>query len=62
MNLALKLKIFFFYRYVGQDEFGNKYYEQKNLMFKNQKEWLDIKDYLKPQKYLQISWLASSLF
>ena len=29
MNLALKLKIFFFYRYVGQDEFGNKYYEQK---------------------------------
>jgi len=24
MNLALKLKIFFFYRYVGQDEFGNK--------------------------------------
>ena len=39
MNLALKLKIFFFYRYVGQDEFGNKYYEQKNLMFKNQREW-----------------------
>ena len=29
MNLALKIKIFFFYRYVGQDEFGNKYYEQK---------------------------------
>ena len=36
MNLALKLKIFFFYRYVGQDEFGNKYYEQKNRMIKNQ--------------------------
>ena len=29
MNLALKLKIFLFYRYVGQDEFGNKYYETK---------------------------------
>ena len=29
MNLALKLKIFFFYSYVGQDEFGNKYYEDK---------------------------------
>ena len=29
MNLALKLKIFLFYRYVGKDEFGNKYYETK---------------------------------
>lgn len=29
MNLALKLKIFLFYRYVGQDEFGNKYYEKR---------------------------------
>ena len=31
MNLALKLKIFLFYRYVGQDEFGNKYYETKKV-------------------------------
>jgi NADH:ubiquinone oxidoreductase subunit len=29
MNLALRLNLFFFYNYIGHDEFGNKYYEQK---------------------------------
>ena len=36
MNLATKLNLLFFYNYVGQDEFGNMYYErrkkQKNIL------------------------------
>ena len=29
MDLITKLKTFFFYNYIGKDQFGNKYYEQK---------------------------------
>ena len=44
MNLALKLSLFFFYKYKGQDEFGNKYYEQKKAQInKKIKDWLTIK-------------------
>ena len=30
MNLVTKLNLLFFYNYVGQDEFGNQYYERRN--------------------------------
>ena len=43
MNLALKLKIFLFYRYVGQDEFGNKYYETKKADSKKLKRMVKYK-------------------
>ena len=43
MNLALKLKIFLFYRCVGQDEFGNKYYEKKKTDSKKLKRLVKYK-------------------
>ena len=29
MDLITKIRTFFFYNYIGKDQFGNKYYEQK---------------------------------
>ena len=44
MNLALRLSLFFFYKYKGQDEFGNKYYEQKKAQInRKNKRLVDYK-------------------
>ena len=44
MNLALRINLFFFYNYLGHDEFGNKYYEQKKSQNnKKNKRMVDYK-------------------
>ena len=44
MNLALRLNLLFFYKYKGQDEFGNKYYEQKKAQInRKNKRLVDYK-------------------
>ena len=44
MNIALRLNLFFFYKYKGQDEFGNKYYEQKKAQInRKNKRLVDYK-------------------
>ena len=56
MNLALRINLFFFYNYIGCDEFGNKYYQQKksqnNIKKKRMVDYKGINEASKvPAKY-----------
>ena len=54
-TLGTKLNTFFFGKFVGKDEFGNKYYENK----KKQKDGLFIKMKQMRQKFQTIGFLGS---
>ena len=51
MNLALRLNLLFFYKYKGQDEFGNKYYEQRKTQInKKNKRLVNYKGIIEASK------------
>ena len=54
-TIGTKLNTFFFGKFVGKDEFGNKYYENK----KKQKDGLFIKMKQMRQKFQTIGFLGS---
>ena len=52
-TLGTRLQTFFFGRFVGEDEFGNKYYENK----KSKKRWVIYKEEIEATK-IPIEWYS----
>lgn len=50
MYIATSLNTYFFGKYVGNDEYGNKYFRSANKKNKNEKRWVIYNGVIEPSK------------